>query len=155
MKPWKAPISDTKALKITRKCLFNKAFTVRDQEVVLEDVGYQIVENKETDASTEAEESEKVVNVHIFTNGNSISALEIYKLTLVTVIEFKSTKELVEYFKESNTLQGIVQDLEEDGSIEEIYNELKDEGFACGNCLIIPLGLDAETVLEAIDELNG
>ena len=121
----------------------------------LEDVGYQIVENKETDASTEAEESEKVVNVHIFTNGNSISALEIYKLTLVTVIEFKSTKELVEYFKESNTLQGIVQDLEEDGSIEEIYNELKDEGFACGNCLIIPLGLDAETVLEAIDELNG
>ena len=32
MKPWKAPISDTKALKITRKCLFDKAFTVRDQE---------------------------------------------------------------------------------------------------------------------------
>lgn len=121
----------------------------------LEGIGYQLVENKETDASTEAEESEKVVNVHIFTNGNSISALEIYKLTLVTVIEFKSTKELVEYFKESNTLQGIVQDLEEDGSIEEIYNELKDEGFACGNCLIIPVGLDAETVLEAIDELNG
>jgi hypothetical protein len=32
MKPWKAPISDTKALKITRKCLFYKAFTVRDAE---------------------------------------------------------------------------------------------------------------------------
>ena len=33
MKPWKASISDTKALKITRKCLFYKAFTVRDVEV--------------------------------------------------------------------------------------------------------------------------
>ena len=33
MKPWKAPISDTKALKITQKPLFYKAFTVRDQEV--------------------------------------------------------------------------------------------------------------------------
>ena len=33
MKPWKASISDTKALKITRKCLFYKAFTVREQEV--------------------------------------------------------------------------------------------------------------------------
>ena len=32
-KPWKAPISDTKALKITRKCLFYRAFTVRDVEV--------------------------------------------------------------------------------------------------------------------------
>ena len=29
MKPWKASISDTKALKITRKSLFYKAFTVR------------------------------------------------------------------------------------------------------------------------------
>ena len=33
MKPWKASISDTKALKITRKCLFYKAFTVRDDEI--------------------------------------------------------------------------------------------------------------------------
>ena len=32
MKPWKASISDTKALKITRKCLFYKAFTVRELE---------------------------------------------------------------------------------------------------------------------------
>lgn len=121
----------------------------------LEDVGYKLVENEKNETSQEAEESEKVVNVYMFTNKESLEGIDKIKTTLVTVIEFKSTKELVEYFKESNTLQGIVQDLEEDGSIEEIYNELKDEGFACGNCLIIPLGLDAETVLEAIDELNG
>ena len=121
----------------------------------LEGIGYQLVENEENEASQEAEESEKVVKVYMFTNGESISALEIYKLTLVTVIEFNSTKELVEYFKESNTLQGIVSDLEEDGSIQEIYDELKDEGLAFGNCLIVPFGFDANTVLDAIDEANG
>ena len=121
----------------------------------LEDVGYKLVENEENETSQEAEESEKVVNVYMFTNAESISASEIYKLTFVTVIEFKSTKELVEYFKESNTLQGIVQDLEDERTIEEIYEELKDEGFACGNCLIIPFGSDDEAVLEAIDEVNG
>ena len=121
----------------------------------LENIGYNLVENEENETSQEAEESEKVVNVYMFTNKESLSGAGILRLTFVTVIEFKSTKELVEYFKESNTLQGIAKDLEEDGTVQEIYNELKDEGFAYGNCLIIPLGLDAETVLDAIDEANG
>ena len=120
----------------------------------LEDAGYKLVENEENDASKEAEESEKVTEVYVFTNKDSLEGIEKLNTTLVTVIEFKSTKELVEYFKESNTLQGIVKDLEEEGTIKEFYEELKDEGFACGNCLIIPLGLDGERVLNVIEELN-
>ena len=76
------------------------------------------------------------------------------KTTLVTVIEFNATEDLVEYFKENNTLQGIVEDIKEDGTAEEIYNDLKDAGLACGNCLIAPIGLDTENVLNAIKELN-
>lgn len=112
----------------------------------LEDIGYAQIENEESDASKEAEESEKVTKVYVFKN--------VSKVTLVTVIEFNATDDLVEYFKDNNTLQGIVEDIKEDGTAEEIYNELKDAGLACGNCLIVPFGFDAGNVLNAIKELN-
>ncbi len=120
----------------------------------LEEVGYTAIENEENDVSKEAEENESVVKIYLLTNKDSLSALEVYKITLVTVIEFNSTKELVEYYKESNTLQGIVADVQEDGTAEEVYNELKTKGLACGNCIIAPIGLDANTVINAIKELN-
>ncbi len=120
----------------------------------LEDIGYAVVENKDNNVSEEAKEDESVTKVYVFTNANSISALEIAKLTLVTVIEFNSTKDLVEYFKENNTLQGIITDIQEDGTVEEIYNQLKAKGLACGNCIIAPIGLDATNVLTAIKNLN-
>ena len=122
----------------------------------LEDVGYAQIQNEEesSDVADDAKEDESVTKVYVFTNAESLSLLEGYKLTLVTVIEFNATKDLVEYFKENNTLQGIVEDIKEDGTVEEIYNDLKDAGLACGNCLIAPIGLDAENVLNAIKELN-
>lgn len=122
----------------------------------LEDVGYAQIENEEesNDVANDAKEDESVTKVYMFTNAESLSALEAYKITLVTVIEFNATEDLVEYFKDNNTLQGIVEDIKEDGTAEEIYNELKKAGLACGNCLIAPLGLDAENVLNAIKELN-
>ena len=122
----------------------------------LEDVGYAQIQNEEesSDVADDAKEDESVTKVYVFTNAESLSLLEGYKLTLVTVIEFNATKDLVEYFKENNTLQGIVEDIKEDGTVEEVYNELKDAGLACGNCLIAPIGLDAENVLNAIKELN-
>lgn len=122
----------------------------------LEDVGYAQIQNEEesSDVANDAKEDESVTKVYVFTNAESLSLLEGYKLTLVTVIEFNETKDLVEYFKENNTLQGIVEDIKEDGTAEEVYNELKEAGLACGNCLIAPIGLDAENVLNAIKELN-
>ena len=119
----------------------------------LENAGYAIVQNESNDIAQEAEEDEKVVNVHIFSNGQSLSALEAYKMTTVVVIEFKATKELVEYYKESDTLQGAVTDIKEDGTAEEIYNQLKSAGFAHRNCIIVPIGLDSVTVLNIIKAL--
>lgn len=120
----------------------------------LETIGYSLIENEETETSEEAKDDERVTNVHVFTNASSLSALEVYKVTLVTVIEFKATKDLVEYFNESDTLQGLVTDIQEDGTVEEVYNQLKEKGFACLNCIIIPVGLDASNVLTAIKGLN-
>ena len=122
----------------------------------LEDVGYAQIQNEEesNDVADDAKEDESVTKVYIFTNAGSLEGIDKLKTTLVTVIEFNATKDLVEYFKENNTLQGIVEDIKEDGTVEEIYNDLKDAGLACGNCLIAPIGLDAENVLNAIKELN-
>ncbi len=120
----------------------------------LEDKGYDIVENEENQASKEAKDDERVTNFHIFTNKDSLSLSNAYKITVVVVAEFKATDELIDYYKDSETMQGIVADIQEDGTAEQIYENLKEVGLACGNCLIIPIGLDADNVLGAIKELN-
>ena len=120
-------------------------------EKILNELGYV-----EMNASEEGEqiqkESEVVVSAHFFSNAESISALELYKLTTVVVFEFNSTDDMLEFYNDSETLQGLMKDIEKEGSAKEFYNELKDEGFAKGNCLIIPVGLDAENVLDAFDK---
>ena len=140
-------IAITMLFTLTACSYFNEVKTT------LEEAGYQIVQNEENNVTQEAEEDERVTNLHVFTNGNSLTALESYKLTTVVVIEFKATKELVEYYKESDTLQGAVTDIKEDGTAEEIYNQLKSAGFAHRNCIIVPIGLDAVTVLNIIKAL--
>ncbi len=121
----------------------------------LEEEGYALIQNEESDYSEQAKEDERVTKVYVFTNKDSLSGLELLNTTIVTVIEFKSTKKLVEYYKENNTLQGIVADIEEDGTAEEVYVQLKKAGLACGNCIIIPIGLDADDVLNEMKELNN
>lgn len=119
----------------------------------LEDAGYAVVENEENSVSKEAEEDERVTNIHIFTNAQSLTGFEVLNVTIVVVIEFKETKELVEYFQESNILQGIVADIKEEGTTDEIYAELKAAGLAYKNCIIAPIGLDAGNVLNIIKAL--
>ena len=119
----------------------------------LEDAGYAIIENKDNAVTQEAENDERVANLHVFTNAQSLSALELLKITIVVVIEFKATQDLVEYFKDSATLQGIVADVKEDGTVDEIYAELKNAGLACENCIVAPIGADASNVLSKIKAL--
>ena len=120
-------------------------------EKTLNELGY-IEMNASEEGEQIQKESEIVVNAHFFSNAESISALELYKLTTVVVFEFNSTDDMLEFYNDSETLQGLMKDIEEEGSAKEFYNELKDEGFAKGNCLIIPIGLDAENVLDAFDK---
>ena len=102
-------------------------------------------DTEENDLSKDAKNDERVANVHVLSNNT--------KLTVVIVIEFRATDELVDYFKESNTLKGLVKDIKEDGTVDEIYNALKTAGLVHKNCIVAPIGFDAENVLKTIKEL--
>ena len=120
----------------------------------LEKAGYELVEDEDSSAvAKDAEDDERVTNIHVFSNKNSLSLTQIAKLTVVVVIEFKATKDLVEFYKENDTIKGIVSDIKEDGTADEVYNALKEAGLVHKNCIVAPIGLDAETVLNAIKEL--
>ena len=123
----------------------------------LEDIGYAVVETSEQgdEVKEEAENDERVINAHILSNKDSLTGLENIYLTTVIVLEFKATEDLVEYLKEDSVAQGFIDEVREDGTVEEIYNELKENGFANGNCLIIPIGLGADAVTDAIKGLNA
>lgn len=79
----------------------------------------------------ELEKEEYAVELHYLDKGNLTGG--------ALIIEFKSTKELQEAYKDSNTLQGFVQDVKENEDIKDVYNALVDAGYAKGNCLILPL----------------
>lgn len=120
-------------------------------EKKLKDLGYIEISTNDKGEQMQ-EESEIPVTPHFFSNKDSLALTEAYKLTTVIVFEFKSTDDMIEFYKDSDTLQGLLKDIEEEGSAKEFYNELRDKGFAKGNCLIVPIGLDAENVLDAFDK---
>ena len=119
----------------------------------LEEVGYAKIESDKSaeDAKKEAEDSEYAIKVHLYSNAGSISALELVKLNIVMVFEFKATQDMKDYYEQSDTLQGLIKDIQEDGSAEEFYNKLVVKGYANGNCLVISTNpLSADEVKTAI-----
>ena len=132
--------------------------TFNKVQKALEDMGYAIVES-DSDAQASsvkenAEEDERVTNVHVFTNKDSLTGLENMYRTTVIVLEFKKTDDLVEYLKEDSVASAILQEILEEGTVQEIYATLEAEGLACGNCFIFPFGLDDQNVLDKIKTLN-
>lgn len=105
-------------------------------EKALEEIGYAKIESSQ-EAEDIKKESEVPVTMHVFSNKDSLGLTEIAKLNIVIVMEFKSSDEMKEYYEDSNTLQGLVQDIEEDGSAKEFYDSLVEKGYANGNCLVI------------------
>ena len=127
--------------------------TFNKVDKALVEIGYEKIENSDEaeDMEKESEESEVAITVHAYSNANSLSALEIAKINIVLVLEFKATEDMKAYYEDSATLQGLVKDMEEDGSAEEFYNKLVEKGYANGNCLVISFNpLSADAVKEAI-----
>lgn len=117
----------------------------------LEEIGYKAVETSNDTAEDMENESEVAVTVHLFSNADSISVAEIAKINTVIVFEFKATKDMIEFYKDSDTMQGLLKDIREEGSAEEFYNKLVEEGYANGNCLVMSVNfLVAGEVREAI-----
>ncbi len=82
----------------------------------------------------ELAKDEYAVELHMLTKKSN-------GLTSAIVIEFKSTKELVEYYESSATAQGLVKDVSENEDVKKMYNALVDAGYANGNCLVLPASL--------------
>lgn len=114
-------------------------------EKALQEIGYAKIESSQ-EAEDLEEESDVAVTMHVFSNKDSLSLTEALKINVVIVMEFKSTDEMKEYYEDSDTLQGLVKDVEEDGSAKEFYDSLVEKGYANKNCLVIsvnPLSADA------------
>ncbi len=120
-------------------------------EKALNKAGYATIETS-SEGEDMQEESEIPVTPHYFSNKDSISVSEILKLTTVIVYEFKSTDDMIEFYKDSDTMQGLIKDIEEDGSAKDFYDSLVEKGLAKGNCLIIAIGLDATNVANIVKE---
>lgn len=117
----------------------------------LEEIGYKAVETSNDTAEDMENESEVAVTVHLFSNADSISVAEFAKINTVIVFEFKATKDMIEFYKDSDTMQGLIKDMKEDGTAEEFYNELVEKGYANGNCLVMSINfLASDEVCEAI-----
>lgn len=93
--------------------------------------GYTESEKVETWSETikgelKGEDGEMVTNIHVLTKD----------LTIVLVLEFKATDDMLEFYKESNTFQGVVKDLNKNEDAKAFYNSLVEAGYANGNCLV-------------------
>ena len=82
----------------------------------------------------ELAKEEYAVELHMLTKKSN-------GLTSAIVIEFKSTKELVEYYESSATVQGLIKDVSENEDVNKMYNALVEKGYAKGNCLIVPMSV--------------
>ena len=97
-------------------------------ESALEENGYKKVETS-SQGQNVVEESDVAVTAHFFTK----------EINLVLVLEFKATEDMKEFYADSETMQGLLQDIQDEGSAEEFYQALEDAGLAKGNCLVLCL----------------
>lgn len=113
-------------------------------EKALNNIGYTLI-NSSDKADDMEKESDVAVTMHIFSNADSLSLLEAGKLNTVIVMEFKQTEDMKKFYQDSDTMQGFIKDVKEDGSAEDFYNTLVEKGYANGNCLVISITLSSES----------
>ncbi len=117
----------------------------------LNKIGYVVLQSDDQAEEVEEESDVDEVEAYVFSNANSLGLTEGYKLNIVLVFEFNATEDMMEFYKDSETLQGLVSDLQEDGSAKAFYDQLVAKGYANGNCLVISTNLtQAEAVKTAI-----
>ena len=105
-------------------------------EKALANIGYEKIESDNT-AEKMQSESEVAVTAHLFSNLETVPVKDILKAGVVVVFEFKATEDMKEFYADSETMQGLVKDIKDDGSADEFYNALVEKGLANGNCLVI------------------
>lgn len=104
-------------------------------ESALNNIGYTAIESTD-EADDIADESDVAVTAHLLSNADSLKATEIYKVNIVIIFEFKATDDMIELYKDSDTLKGIISDVKADGTAKEFYDALVEKGYANGNCMV-------------------
>lgn len=110
--------------------------------------GYTESEQVETWSKTikaecgKAEDEDMVTNVHVLTKAGSL----IIDTKVVLILEFKATDDMIEFYKNSSTAQGVYKDLTEKTDAKAFYNELVEAGYAKGNCFVIPIAINANEI---------
>lgn len=110
--------------------------------------GYVESEQVETWSNTikaecgKAEDEDMVTNVHVLTKAGSL----VFDSKIVLILEFKATDDMIEFYKNSATAQGISKDISEKTDAKAFYNELVEAGYAKGNCFVIPVAINANEI---------
>ena len=107
--------------------------------------GYTVCETSQNNSAEQiekdCEDNDTAVTVHLLYKG----------ITFVMVLEFKATDDMIEFYQDSNTAQGFIKDVQEDGTAKEFYDSLVEKGYANGNCLVIPLTIIPSSYNEVLN----
>ena len=101
--------------------------------------GFEITQNIEEDGKLlkdDLSQGIREINVYGFKKTSGLLGLE---SVVAVVFEFKSVKELTEAVKQSEVLYLFVDELEQDEELDDIYEELVEDGYANGKCLVVPI----------------
>lgn len=82
----------------------------------------------------ELAKEEYAVELHLMTKKSN-------GLTSALIIEFKSTKELVQAYNDNKAIRDLVSDVKNDEDVNKMYNTLVENGYAKGNCLVVPMSV--------------
>lgn len=82
----------------------------------------------------ELDKDEYAVEMHLLTKESN-------GITSVFIVEFKSTKDMVNAYENSETIKGLVKDISSSEDVNKVQEALENAGYAKGNCLCIPMSV--------------
>lgn len=88
---------------------------------------------------TDSEGKEQALTFHVLVKNVANYAV---------ILEFKATDDMIQYYKDNKSARDLIKDITENEDAKAFYNELKEHGYANGNCLLIPVGIDYKEMLD-------
>ena len=109
------------------------------------------VENSDLDTlataiKEELEKKDLAVEIHMFAKKGTLGKN-------VLVVEFKATDDMKKAYENSNTMQGLIKDIQKNDDAKAFYNALVEAGYANGNCLVFPLSIVQSEFIKEVKDI--
>lgn len=109
------------------------------------------VENTDLDTlataiKEELEKKDLAVEIHMFAKKGTLGKN-------VLVVEFKATDDMKKAYENSNTMQGLIKDIQKNDDAKAFYNALVEAGYANGNCLVFPLSIVQNEFIKEVKDI--